>query len=986
MAKFKTRARAVDMLGRQQIAGIPNAISELFKNAHDAYADNVQIDYFRSDGLFVLRDDGLGMTKEDFEERWLTLGTESKLVGQKGIKTPPADLTKKKRPITGEKGIGRLAIAVIGPQVLVLTRAKRGNELDDLVAAFLHWGLFEAPGVNLDQIEIPVRTFPGGTLPQDVDIKKMVGLVRENTLELKRKGDIELDFAERILKDLEKFNLDLLNNAKFLGEPTLLGVGHGTHFYILPSSENLEAELDIDLQDKGISRLRKLLLGFTNTMTSNESQPPITTAFRYWPTDEYATDIIGEREFLTPEDFELADHNIIGQFDEYGQFNGTVSVYGEVINHVIPWPKSRGRPISCGPFNINVAYVPGLKRESKIPPEEYMRLTRRLDRMGGLYIYQDGIRVLPYGDSDVDFLEIEKRRSQGAGYYFFSYRRMFGAIEITRDKNKNLAEKAGREGFQENKAYREFRAVLMNFFIQLAADFFREEGDYSNAWLETKEELNRLDAAKKKQAKQSRAKRQAFSANLESFFSQVGNGEPEFEITEIVNSFENHINAIIEKGDGFGLVEAEVNTTKQIGNLRQMYRVERPRGIGLNRQLKRDWQAYGKEWERMEEKIFAPAEKRISELVTQASQKMNFALNERQRVDLLLNEAIVSSRAETQAKVKEVQKAITDLQEKFSDLSRQITGDMRNTANTVEAEFNRSDIFDQSRHNIEQVRQLWENRIFEEARRLNEVLSYLLAQLENINWFRDDDGYLIGEAEMTSALEEEVLALREKAEADLELTQLGMAIEVINHEFRHTIQDIRNNLRQLKRWAESNSGLQPLYNNLRTNFEHLDGYLTLFTPLNRRLYRQTIEFSGADILDYLERLFNERMIRHDIELIASQQFLEKTITNYPSVFYPVFVNLIENSIFWLKDQPQPRQIFLDSNKDGFIIADTGPGIPARDRDAIFELGFTRKPGGRGLGLYISREVLKREGYSLVLDVPEEGKKGAVFTLMLPEEA
>lgn len=72
MAGFKARARALDMLGRQQIAGIPTAISELFKNAHDAYADNVIVDYFRSDKLFVLRDDGYGMTRKDFEEKWLT--------------------------------------------------------------------------------------------------------------------------------------------------------------------------------------------------------------------------------------------------------------------------------------------------------------------------------------------------------------------------------------------------------------------------------------------------------------------------------------------------------------------------------------------------------------------------------------------------------------------------------------------------------------------------------------------------------------------------------------------------------------------------------------------------------------------------------------------------------------------------------------------------------------------------------------------------
>ena len=47
---FKARARTLDMLGRQQIAGIPTAISELFKNAHDAYAERVEVDYYRHDG------------------------------------------------------------------------------------------------------------------------------------------------------------------------------------------------------------------------------------------------------------------------------------------------------------------------------------------------------------------------------------------------------------------------------------------------------------------------------------------------------------------------------------------------------------------------------------------------------------------------------------------------------------------------------------------------------------------------------------------------------------------------------------------------------------------------------------------------------------------------------------------------------------------------------------------------------------------------
>ncbi|WP_194578075.1 ATP-binding protein, partial [Vibrio anguillarum] len=78
MAQMNVSARAVDMLGRQQIAGIPTAIHELFKNAHDAYARNAEIDYYQNQNLVVLRDDGIGMTEEDFISKWLTIGTSSK--------------------------------------------------------------------------------------------------------------------------------------------------------------------------------------------------------------------------------------------------------------------------------------------------------------------------------------------------------------------------------------------------------------------------------------------------------------------------------------------------------------------------------------------------------------------------------------------------------------------------------------------------------------------------------------------------------------------------------------------------------------------------------------------------------------------------------------------------------------------------------------------------------------------------------------------
>ena len=139
MTQLRVRARAVDMLGRQQIAGIPTAIHELFKNAHDAYAERVEADFFRKTRVLVLRDDGYGMTREDLENRWLTLGTESRVTANK--KKKPEEIEKewrgpKKLPprvIMGEKGIGRLAIAVIAPITILMSRASRPDGLKNIV-------------------------------------------------------------------------------------------------------------------------------------------------------------------------------------------------------------------------------------------------------------------------------------------------------------------------------------------------------------------------------------------------------------------------------------------------------------------------------------------------------------------------------------------------------------------------------------------------------------------------------------------------------------------------------------------------------------------------------------------------------------------------------------------------------------------------------------------------------------------------------------
>lgn len=81
-------------------------------------------------------------------------------------------------------------------------------------------------------------------------------------------------------------------------------------------------------------------------------------------------------------------------------------------------------------------------------------------------------------------------------------------------------------------------------------------------------------------------------------------------------------------------------------------------------------------------------------------------------------------------------------------------------------------------------------------------------------------------------------------------------------------------------------------------------------------------------------------------------------------------------------------VHLALEEDGTAVvrvADTGPGVPSDQTEAVFRRGFTTKPsdaGGRGIGLALVQVVCERRGGSVSVQAREEGP-GAVFTARLP---
>jgi signal transduction histidine kinase len=64
------------------------------------------------------------------------------------------------------------------------------------------------------------------------------------------------------------------------------------------------------------------------------------------------------------------------------------------------------------------------------------------------------------------------------------------------------------------------------------------------------------------------------------------------------------------------------------------------------------------------------------------------------------------------------------------------------------------------------------------------------------------------------------------------------------------------------------------------------------------------------------------------------------------------------------------------------VADTGPGIPKRAEEHLFEaFAGSTEPGGTGLGLAIAREIMRAHGGDIELE--RTGEAGTAFRLSLP---
>jgi signal transduction histidine kinase len=110
----------------------------------------------------------------------------------------------------------------------------------------------------------------------------------------------------------------------------------------------------------------------------------------------------------------------------------------------------------------------------------------------------------------------------------------------------------------------------------------------------------------------------------------------------------------------------------------------------------------------------------------------------------------------------------------------------------------------------------------------------------------------------------------------------------------------------------------------------------------------------------------------------------------PDQLYRVLLNLVRNAAQALESQPLmgggAHQIRITGRREGGVaileVSDTGPGVPAKVRDHLFEaFQSAGRPGGSGLGLTIAAELIRAHDGEIQL---VEGTLGATFRITIPD--
>ncbi|MDR2653730.1 MAG: ATP-binding protein [Mycoplasmataceae bacterium] len=399
---FSVKTGLKDIIGKDLITDDNIAIFELVKNSYDARANNVIITF--EENKIIIADDGKGMSYDDLIKKWLAVAYSAKNDGTEDIEDNENDEKREsyrdkinmRKYYAGAKGIGRFSCDRLGNK-LILTTQKQGKPIEQLT---INWNEFEKDQKeDFEKVKVPHSTI------SSYHLKFPNNFICGTILEI---------------ENTEKWNREKIKQLK-----------HSLEKLINPFSETIDfnieivSERDKKMDNAGVDEKGKEIIDRDkiNGKVSNSILDIL----------KLKTTQINVRVEKNIIETKLIDRDtLIYHIKEINKFN-------PYIDNLV----------------INLYY---LNRSAKT------NFTRRMGmepvKYGSVFLFKNGFRVQPYGNTGDDSWRLDFRLQQGYNR-FLSSRDLFGRVDITTNNVFQFKEVSSRDGgLVETSGYQQ----LMDIF------------------------------------------------------------------------------------------------------------------------------------------------------------------------------------------------------------------------------------------------------------------------------------------------------------------------------------------------------------------------------------------------------------------------------------------------------------------------------------------------------------------------------------------
>lgn len=406
---FQMHPRVLEALGRDLVTNDVVAVIELVKNSYDAMASRVQVRIIRdaeAGDYIEIVDDGHGMDRARIEDVWCVVATPFRKT------SPEARRGKRSRPVTGDKGLGRLSAARLGRKLEVVTHAPD----EPYLRVSLDWAKLSS-GDNLAK-----STFELSEIDSDPEILP-------HGTRLKISG-LSTVWTEEKIVELEE-------NLSRLVSP--FSTQKDFRIFLSTSERQQTEALEIE-SPSFLTKPKYAIRGHV------DSDGTIHGKYEYRPISEAGP----RHKSLT-----------LG--------------WEQIYNALNPVEKSLldGDKAVCGPFEFELRAW-DLTPDDTLEIHQRFEIAKASIRRAihshkGISVYRDDVLVLPKSEDARDWLGLDLRRVSRVGPRL-STSQIVGYVRITKSQNPKIEDTSDRERLVSNPAVQGFQTILKEIVALLEVE------------------------------------------------------------------------------------------------------------------------------------------------------------------------------------------------------------------------------------------------------------------------------------------------------------------------------------------------------------------------------------------------------------------------------------------------------------------------------------------------------------------------------------